>query len=1141
MQKLLVASIAAAMTVLSTAGPGASAQTADQSAATATGKSKTQLMKEHVKEERKKLEERMGVTLSVTRTTRTDAAALLAPAPLGFQDYSIPNYANSPLLTKFVDPLPGLCSGADAPGTCIPIATKKTAPSGVPGDGDYYEIGLRDYTQKMHGELAPTHLRGYYDMNGTHPNSYLGPIIVAEKGRPVRIKFTNKLTMDGKHILPVDTTVMGAGPYETGDLAGTTTVGNFGENRAGIHLHGGFTPWISDGTPHQWVSPQGEAGDYEKGMSTRDVPDMPVTGPGEETLYYPNQQSSRLMFYHDHAYGITRLNVYAGEAAGYIIHDPVEDALITAGTLPNLGGVYRWGVPLIIQDKSFVHTGTYTTDPTWADVAPNSQAGDLWFPHVYVPNQDPNFYYSTTGPDGMNAMGRWDYGPWIWPPAAVQVPDTLPNPSIVPEAFMDTMVVNGKAFPYMTVERKAYRFRVLNASNDRYLNLQLYYAFDDAAQGNQLVRPCNGGQNKKSLCSEVAMVPRNGTTYTYTPPGENTEVTYAVPDDGFRGSVPDPRYGGPKMLQIGNEGGFLPAAVVRNAPAIPVTYDTDPKSMTVGNVQAGTIILGPAERADIVVDFSGVADNAKLILYNDAPAAFPASDPRYDYFTGNDDLTANGGAPPTQPGVGPNTRTVMQFRVTGRTPAPAFNFAKLSSAIPVAYADSQDPPLIPEPAYNVGVWNGSFPSTPNYATLFNTTSFTFTKGDGTTETLPIFQKAIAEEFDVAYGRMTAVLGTEAQISNNQGQNTFGFAYVDPSTENLPAGVTQIWKITHNGVDTHAIHWHLVNVQVINRVDWAGVIKPPDPDELGWKETLRMNPLEDIIIAVQAKAPTLPFPIADSVRPKDVTQPIGSQMGFTQPWPYVHTNPLRQPEEFPTETQDPVNTVNEMTNFGWEYVWHCHLLGHEEADMMRPLVMTQVGATGTADTVPPTVTAAVSPAPNAAGWNKMDATVTLTATDNPGGAGVASITYSGTNVLGSTTSFAVATEGTTTISYYATDSATPANSSTPATLVVRLDKTAPSFSVGPTATVVNGGQMKVTVAGVATDGTVPPPSGLVTGAGAGTYVMTGPSPANGTFSIKADGSFSFTRTKLKGGSYNVTVSVKDNAGNTLPSAIAFTIP
>ncbi len=56
-------------------------------------------------------------------------------------------------------------------------------------------------------------------------------------------------------------------------------------------------------------------------------------GPGSQTFYYTNQQSARLLFYHDHAWGITRLNVYVGEAAGYVITDAVETALVSGGTI----------------------------------------------------------------------------------------------------------------------------------------------------------------------------------------------------------------------------------------------------------------------------------------------------------------------------------------------------------------------------------------------------------------------------------------------------------------------------------------------------------------------------------------------------------------------------------------------------------------------------------------------------------------------------------------------------------------------------------------------------------------------------------------------------------------------------------------
>jgi hypothetical protein len=97
------------------------------------------------------------------------------------------------------------------------------------------------------------------------------------------------------------------------------------------------------------------------------------------TFYWPNQQSGRLMFYHDHAYGITRLNVYAGEAAGYLIVDPAEDNLRIAGvpgtivTNPATGAIVSQDlahlIPLVIQDKTFVPDPATLalTDPLWLD------------------------------------------------------------------------------------------------------------------------------------------------------------------------------------------------------------------------------------------------------------------------------------------------------------------------------------------------------------------------------------------------------------------------------------------------------------------------------------------------------------------------------------------------------------------------------------------------------------------------------------------------------------------------------------------------------------------------------------------------------------------------------------------------------
>ena len=305
------------------------------------------------------------------------------PVCLGFNpavNYNVPNFANSPNIRKFVDSLPGLGSAnANNLGQYIPIATPDTTT--FPGS-DYYEIALKQYTQQMHSDLpaAGTMLRGYYQVNtGTtgvtdHTQKYLGPLIIAHRDRAVRVKFDNLLGVNGAGNLPipVDPTIMGAG-------AGVG--GNYTQNRATLHLHGGATPWISDGTPHQWITPAGDSTTLKRGASQVNVPDMPdPTGSvqGSATFYWTNQQSARLMFYHDHAYGITRLNVYAGEAAGYLLVDQAEEDMIsgtnisgvfTAASmaptqvLPDLGGVYHYGIPLIIQDKSFVNDAQYASWP----------------------------------------------------------------------------------------------------------------------------------------------------------------------------------------------------------------------------------------------------------------------------------------------------------------------------------------------------------------------------------------------------------------------------------------------------------------------------------------------------------------------------------------------------------------------------------------------------------------------------------------------------------------------------------------------------------------------------------------------------------------------------------------------------------
>jgi len=674
-------------------------------------------------------------------------------------------YAQSPKLRKFVAPLPGL--GPDG----IPVATAGSNEAWP--DADFYELSAQQYTQKMHPDLPnPTKLWGYVDM-ATNKTGYLGPLIIAQRGKPVVVRMHNKLP--DKHILPVDKSLMGS---EEG----------IPENRCVVHLHGGLVPWTMDGGPYAWFTPEGTVGatDGTAGMSFMNgVPGVP----GAADYYYPNNQSERLVWYHDHAMGITRLNAYAGMAAGYLIVDPVLSAL-TTGDSPVIPGL-AYTIPLILQDKAFK-----TVADKWG------QPGDLWYPSVYEHNG--------------NDM-RWDVGT---PSDGFQDESAeLPDESCVPEAFFDTPVINGMAYPYASVEPRRYRILALNGSQARFFHLQLYYE-------------------------------------SATNPGE-----------------PDFSKPGPAFIQIANEGGVLPDPVVMNNPPMQIPTECD------GSVNCDgpfNLLMAPAERADLIIDFSSVPVGSNLILYNDAPAPFPMGDPRNDYYTGCADQTTQGGAPSTPAGYGPNTRTLMQIRVVKLTGSPdSLTFETtldaLNDALPQAYRDSHQP-------------FGEFDLNPNAPGVKHET------------------KTLNEDFD-EYGRLLQRVGTDQPLY----RDSYGRNYMDPATEVYDQGDIVVWDVYNTTGDTHPMHFHLVNVQVLGRATFddsipniltfqpSSYFTPPDPNYRGWKETVRMNPGEVTRIIMKLDLPSVPFDIPPSVRPG---LPDGTH----------------------------------------EYVWHCHILEHEEHDMMRPLLV-----------------------------------------------------------------------------------------------------------------------------------------------------------------------------------------------------------
>jgi spore coat protein A len=210
-------------------------------------------------------------------------------------------------LEPFVDPLP-------LPKAATPVA-------GVQGGAATYALSIVELTQKLHRDLPPTRVWGFDDGTGA---TYPGPTLETFRDAPVEVTWRNDLrdptgALRTEHLLPVDTCLHGAMD------ASPRTV---------IHLHGGHVGADSDGYPEATMLP------------------------GQSVVYdYPNWQPAATLWYHDHALGITRLNVYLGLAGFYLVRDEIEEAL----GLPS--GTYE--VPLAIQDRTFRADGSLSYPATW--------------------------------------------------------------------------------------------------------------------------------------------------------------------------------------------------------------------------------------------------------------------------------------------------------------------------------------------------------------------------------------------------------------------------------------------------------------------------------------------------------------------------------------------------------------------------------------------------------------------------------------------------------------------------------------------------------------------------------------------------------------------------------------------------------
>ncbi len=720
------------------------------------------------------------------QTTAGVAAALVVGGTKLFGFYQ------SPGLQRWIQPLRGL--------NAIPVCKPDPTPAPVTGV-THYTIDLNEYTDKLHPSLGPTTLWGYHPRVPLQApgmvQAHLGGIIVVQKGVPIQITFQNNLPSTRQPI-PVDTSAFfvdaAAGPV----------------NRTTVHLHGGYVPWISDGGPMSWWDPTG----LKNGpVFLNNTVLNPTALKTQAEYYYPNNQSARLMWYHDHAHDITRVNAYAGLASAYIIRDLFEASLVPLG-MPDFLEKGGREIPLIFQDKIFVDSTTIGFyDPDWISLPVPQTTGSLWYPHFY------------------------DYKRWTLnaaPNTAMVLPPKL---SCVPEMFGDTMLVNGTVYPECAVEPRRYRLRILNACNARFLNLQTY--IEDPPPPVTAPNPLSDG----ITLNPVTLNPTNKP--------------------------------GPNFLIIGTEGGFLskPARVNAQKPFNPLTL-------------TGSLITAPAERWDIIIDFTGFGGK-NIILYNDAPAPFPGGDPLNDaYFNGPGSVTHVG------PGYGPNTRQLVRFKVSLTATAPLDAPLKINTGTNLA--PGLDPFLVPPGTSVVGgavTWPATIGGKP----------------------VKLRRVTLNEDFD-QNGRLIQFMGTDVLPPGVPPPPTFGRFYMDPATEVVKNGDIEVWQIINLTADTHPAHFHLVNVQVLGRFTFnaltyaggapvmVGAAVSPPAYELGWKETVKCNPGEVTVVIMHFNLPAA-IP--------GVTIPLSSRV---------------------------VDATTNLPVSGHEYVWHCHILEHEEHDMMRPLIV-----------------------------------------------------------------------------------------------------------------------------------------------------------------------------------------------------------
>lgn len=678
-------------------------------------------------------------------------------------------------IDKYVDPLPTFYPDRVAAGSNLTISYEEFQQNVLPDA--FYSTLAAPYN-------SGTYVWGY--KVGSAPQLYPGFTVEAQKGTPTQVTYLNHLGTATtppylQQYLTIDQSIHWANPLNapktiTNPSPPYDIIGNpfpyVGPHPVVPHLHGGEVRSDSDGGPEQWWTP-GAEGPGDGPLPAGTYRGMGYSANGN-VYSYPNTQQATTLWFHDHMLGATRLNVYAGLAAFYFLRDEYDTGVPDTGLdLP--AGPYE--VEIVIQDRQF------DTNGQW--------------------------YF----PDGTNS--------------GLNGPAT--NPLIHrywnPEFFGDVIVVNGKSWPYLDVEPRRYRLRLLNGSNARFY--------------------------------ELHMETHTGAS-------------------------------GPPIYVIGSDGGLL------DAPAI--------TSSTASN----RLIIAPGERYDVIVDFRNFTGQ-NLTLMNTANAPFPDGDP-----------------------VDPATSAqIMQFHVsTTLVPDDSFNPAQPGA---VLRGGHDRPPVIVRLADGTGGINPAV--------------------------------AISKKRQLTLREVEAEGGPEEVLVNNtkwngkrEGTSTplTGSQYIAGNylTELPQVGSSEVWEIINLTGDAHPIHLHLVQFQLVNRQDYNDVAYtaayesafPAGADIDGYGPPMNYNSTAAVgnpnYTGYYGGNPDV-TPYLTGV----VQAPLAHEAGWKDTvimYPGQVTRIIVRwaPQDVAVAASTPgKNLYSFDPTKGPGYVWHCHILDHEDNEMMRPYIPT----------------------------------------------------------------------------------------------------------------------------------------------------------------------------------------------------------